>query len=347
MKMKQEKVIADISYQSILRFFLVCFSLLFVWYIKDVLVIVFIAVLLALIMEPAVDKMWKRYKIPRVFGAGLLFSLTLLALGLIVYVAAPPLAHEIGQMGTNMPGYIQRIDYQSIMDNGHSLGLSSSDLQDILLNISASLKNAASYLVAGTLSLLGGIISAVLIMVIAFYLVLEDNGIEKFVRAAVPEEFQPQCMHTVKKIEKKLGHWFIGQISLGVIVGLLSFIGLTLIGVPYALVLAIVAGTFELVPYIGPTLSAIPAVIIGATVSPTVAAMVFILYFFIQEFENYLIVPKVMEKSVGLHPVVIIIAATIGGQLGGVAGMILAVPIATILSIIVADIKEFKSEKNN
>ena len=132
--------------------------------------------------------------------------------------------------------------------------------------------------------------------------------------------------------------------TLGLIIGFLSFVVLYAIGVPYALVLAIIAGTLELVPYIGPILSAIPAVIIALTVSPTMAALTFILYFFIQEFENYLIVPKVMEKSVGLHPIVTIIAAIIGGQLAGIIGMILAIPITTIVFIIAEDIK---AEKNS
>ncbi|MFA7169646.1 MAG: AI-2E family transporter [Candidatus Paceibacterota bacterium] len=341
--MKKEKQLIDISYESILRFFAVSFSLLFLYYIKDVIFIVFIAVLLALTMEPMVDRLQKKNRIPRVFGAGLLFASTLVVVILLVYAIAPTLAREIGQMAANLPKYIEKIDFGYIIDNGHNIGLQTSDIQDILLNLSVALKNAASYLLSGTLGFLGGIFSAVLIVVISFYLVLEDDGIEKFVRAALPVEMQTQCMRIVKKIEKKLGQWFVGQVTLGIIVGALSFIGLLVIGVPYALVLALIAGVLELIPYIGPLLSAIPAILVAATVSPSIAALTFILYFFIQEFENYVIVPKVMEKSVGLHPVIIIIAATIGGQLAGVAGMILAVPIATIASIIFEDIKNAKN----
>lgn len=340
--MNKEKIVIDISYESVLRFFLVSFTLFFVYYIRDVIFIMFVAMLLALTMEPAVDRL-QRSGIPRVFGAGLLFLSTLAIVGIIVYAAAPPLAQEIGQLAANLPAYINNINFQYLVDSGHNLGLSSSDLQDILLNLSTSLKNAAAYLFTGTLSFLGGIFSAVLIIVIAFYLVLEDNGVEKLVRAAAPIRMQDRFMHLVKKIEKKLGHWFVGQISLGFIVGMLSLIGLSVIGVPYALVLAIIAGAFELIPYIGPMLSAIPAVLVGITVSPATAVLVFILYFLIQEFENYLIVPKVMEKSVGLHPVIIIIAVAIGGQIGGVPGMILSVPMATIISIILEDIRNEKT----
>lgn len=337
--MKKQKVLIDITYESILRFFLVSFMLLFLYYIKNVIFIVFVSVLIALTMEPAVDRMQRKNGVPRVFGAGLLFASSLIVIAMLTYAITPTLAREIAQMANYLPNYVEKIDFRFIINNGQNMGLDSSTLQDILMNLSAALKNAAAYLLSGALSFLGGIFSAILIAVISFYLVLEDNGIEKFANAVMPKEIQPQCMRIIKKIEKKLGQWFVGQLTLGVIIGAFSFVGLSIIGIPYALVLALLAGTFELIPYIGPILSAIPAVLIGATISPSTAAFVFVLYFFIQEFENYLIVPKVMEKSVGLHPVVIIIAATIGGQLAGVAGMILAVPIATIASIIFEDIK--------
>ena len=151
-------------------------------------------------------------------------------------------------------------------------------------------------------------------------------------------------MRIIKKVEFKLGKWFVGQLALGFIVGLLSYIGLTILGIPHPLILAIIAGTMELVPYIGPTLASIPAIIFAFTVSPLLAALTLVLYFLIQQFENYLIVPKVMEKSVGLHPVIIIIAMLIGGQLAGILGVILAIPVTTIASII---LEEFYGKKKS
>jgi predicted PurR-regulated permease PerM len=181
---------------------------------------------------------------------------------------------------------------------------------------------------------MGGFISAILILVISFYLVIEKNGVERFVKEAVPNNLQPRVLKIVERIQLKLSRWFIGQLSLGFIVGSMSFVGLHLLGVPYALVLGIIAGILELIPYLGPTLSAIPAIIIAFTVSPILALLTLILYFLIQQFENYLIVPKVMEKSVNLHPVIIIIVILIGGKFAGITGAILAVPTATIISIV-------------
>lgn len=337
--MKKEKIVIDVSYESILRFFLVSFSLFFLYYIKDVIFIILIAVLLALIMEPAVDGMQKENKIPRVFGAGLLFMSVFTVLGMIVYTVAPILAKEVGQLAANIPGYVNQFDVEYFASNRQNFGMFSSNFQSILSSASDSLASATTSLLSGALGFFGGVLSAILIFVISFYLVIEDNGIEKFVKASVPNDLQPQFMRIVKKIEAKMGRWFVGQITLGFIVGFLSFVGLYAIGVPYALALALIAGLFELIPYIGPTLSAIPAMLVALTISPGTMVLVFILYFFIQQFENHLIVPKVMEKSVGLHPVIIIFAALIGGQLAGVPGIVLAIPVATIISIILEDIK--------
>lgn len=341
--MKKEKLLIDISYESILRFFVVVFVLFFFYHIRDVVFTILIAVLLALTMEPAVDRMQKK-GIPRVFGTGFIFASTIVAILLLIYIVTPTLAKELTLMANTLPHYFDKIDFSHLMDNEQGMSLGSGAAQNIMDKLSAALSGVAGYLVTGTMGFLGGIFSAILIAVISFYLVLEDDGIEKFIRATLPKGFHEQGVRIIKKTETKLGQWFVGQLTLGLIVGAFSFIGLSLIGVPYALVLAIIAGTLELIPYIGPMLSAIPAILIAFTVSPAIAAMTFVLYFLIQEFENYLIVPKVMEKSVGLHPVIIIMAAAIGEQLSGIVGMILAVPMATVIAIVYEDIRNERAK---
>ncbi len=163
---------------------------------------------------------------------------------------------------------------------------------------------------------------------------VEKNGVERLVKQTIPLNLQTKVLRVIGKIEFKLSRWFLGQLALGFIIGLMSYIGLSILGVPYALVLAIIAGLFELIPYIGPWLSAIPAILIALTISPTLAGAVLILYFIIQELENYLIVPKVMEKSVDIHPVITIMAMMIGGQLAGLVGVILAVPVAAMVLVV-------------
>lgn len=350
--MDTRKIKADLSYESIIKFFVVLFILFFVIYLRGIIFIVFISIVLALIMNPAVDRMQKK-KIPRVAGTASLFLLAFIFVGLLIYMVAPPLAKEVGNLSSNFPTYMENIglNYNALSNQDLIINNSfdykiSEPFQNVLLEASKTLKNITSNIIVGVLSLLGGILSVILILVISFYLVVEEDGVEKFVRTLIPSEFRPQALRIIKKVEIKLGKWFMGQLFLGFIVGLLSFIGLTIIGVPYALVLAIIAGSMELIPYIGPTLSGIPAIIIAFTISPLLAVLTFILYFFIQQLENYLIVPKVMEKSVGLHPVIIIIAMLVGGQLAGVLGIILAIPVTTIVSIILEDMYSHKQKES-
>ncbi len=348
--MENQKQTVDLSYESIIKFFIVLFALFAIVYLRGIIFIIFISIILALIMNPAVDRMQKK-NIPRVAGAASLFLAAFIFFGLLVYIAAPPLAKELGALASHFPAYMKNIglDYAAISDQNLVVDSSfdykiSEPLQNILLEASRSLKDVTSNILFGILGFLGGILSAVLILVISFYLIVEENGVEKFVQALVPVEYRNQALRIIKKVEIKLGKWFIGQLFLGFIIGLVTFIGLYIIGVPYALVLGIIAGVLELVPYIGPALSAIPAIAIAFTISPFLAAATLILYFFIQQFENYLIVPKVMEKSVGLHPVIIIVAMLIGGQFAGIMGIILAIPVTTIISIILGDFYSHKEK---
>ena len=350
--MDSQKIRVNISYESIFKFFIVLFILLFLIYLRGIIFIVFISMILTLIMNPAVDKMQQK-KIPRVVGAASLFLSAFVFIGLLIYIVAPPLAKEVGTLASNFPTYLENagLDYnmisnQNIIVDGSFDYKISEPFQNILFEASKTLKDITSNIVVGILGFLGGVLTVILIIVISFYLVVEKNGVEKFVKTLVPAEFRPQALRVIRKVEIKLGKWFIGQLFLGLIVGFLSFIGLTILGVPYALVLAIIAGSMELIPYIGPALSSIPAIIIAFTISPILAVLVFALYFVIQQLENYLIVPKVMEKSVGLHPVIIIIAMLVGGQLAGVLGIILAIPVTTIVSIILEDIYTHKEEIN-
>ncbi len=129
-----------------------------------------------------------------------------------------------------------------------------------------------------------------------------------------------------------------GQIVLSLIIGLGSFIALTILQIPYALPLAILTGFMEVVPVIGPIISAIPAILLGYLVSPILALWVALAYFIIQQLENHLIVPQVMKHAVGLNPLVVILAVAVGGRLLGISGALLAVPITVVIQIITEEV---------
>jgi predicted PurR-regulated permease PerM len=145
-------------------------------------------------------------------------------------------------------------------------------------------------------------------------------------------------MQLVNRMQDKIGLWLRGQIILSVIIFLLTYLGLSILGVKYALVLALVAGLTEFVPYLGPILAAIPAVFFAFTQDPMLAVFVIVLYYIIQLFENNFIVPQLMQKVVGLNPVVSIVVLLIGFKVGGIIGVILAIPVATAIGVFAKDI---------
>jgi len=146
-------------------------------------------------------------------------------------------------------------------------------------------------------------------------------------------------------IEAGLGAWVRGEIILMIIVGMLSFVGLTLLQVPYALSLAVWAGLLEIVPIIGPILSAVPAVLVALLVSPVLAVAVVALYFIVQQLENHLIVPNVMRRAVGVNPLITILTLMVGAKLAGISGAVLSVPLVVLLKIILKDIFQPQGEE--
>jgi predicted PurR-regulated permease PerM len=169
-------------------------------------------------------------------------------------------------------------------------------------------------------------------------MVVEEDTARKYFRNIAPLEYQPYLAQLFSRMQKRIGAWLRGQIILGLLVGTAVYIGLSLLGVKYALLLAIIAAFLEVVPYVGPVLSLIPAAIIGFAQSPVTGLLVVGVYFIVQQLENNLFVPKVMQKVTGLNPVVSIIALMVGIKFGGLIGAILSIPVATMIAVVLEDL---------
>jgi predicted PurR-regulated permease PerM len=175
-------------------------------------------------------------------------------------------------------------------------------------------------------------------LVISFYLTAEENGMKNFVKNLVPFKHQSYTLNLVTKIQRKMGSWVLGQVILSIVIFGVTYLGLSILKVEYALVLALIAGLLEIIPLIGPIIAAVPAVFFAFLKNPPLALAVIILYIVIQQLENQVIVPVVMSRSVGLNPVVVIIGVLVGASLGGVLGAIIAIPIISGVSIFINDI---------
>ncbi len=338
--MPTPKTTINISTSTILRVIFIILCLVFLFAIRDILVLLFFAVIIA----SAVDlptRFFDKLKIPRILSVLVIYLIFIgLVIGLLM-LFIPSLAREIKDFSNEFPGYadslyqkIQRIQdgslkYQKIVD----------EIQKILGNIGETLRESAGNILSKTLGIFGGLASALLVLVISFYLAVQKEGIQNLLRGITPKKHETYVLNLWARAQKKMGHWFQGQLFLALVVGVMVYIGLSILHIRFAFLLAIIAGILELVPYIGPVLSAVPAVILAFFQAPVLAVWVLVVYIVVQQLENNLLVPLIMKKVVGLNPVAVIIALLIGGKLLGILGIILAVPAAAVLAEFFRDIK--------
>lgn len=342
-----KSTVVEISSKTILRVLFIFLLLLFLYAIKNILAIVFVAFVLASALDPWIDSLQAK-KIPRSVGILLMFIIGLGIFSFVISLLIPPISEQIQALSKNFPKYYEQTvsSFSSIRDTSEQYGFPQSAEQGIS-SLSSSLDNFTRGIFTTLASIFGGFVSFFGVLVLTFYMTVEEDGMKKFLRSIAPVKYQPYLIHKIHQIQYKLGQWLRGQIFLCIIIGILAYIGLLILGVHYALVLALLAGILEFIPVIGPILGAIPAIFLAFTQSPFKALLVLILYIVIQQLENQVIVPKVMQKSVGLNPIIIILSMLIGARLGGLFGVVLAVPAATILSIFFVDFFEDKKVRDN
>ncbi len=335
-----------ISTGTIFKVILILLALWFVYQIRSIIGILFVSIIFTAGIIPWVDWLENK-KIPRVLGTSVIYAVVLGIFSLIVVLIIPPLSDQVGQIVSAFPEYYEKIvkGFETLESSNDSAIASS--IQGGLESINEALRNAASGILSSLVSVFGGFASFLSVVVITFYLVLERNGFKKIIHSISPVQYQPYLIQLSNRITTKLGSWLRGQLLLSLIIFLMSYIGLLLLNVKYALVLALIAGLFEFIPIIGPIIGAIPALFLSFAESPGKALMVLILYIVIQQLENQIVVPKVMQKSVGLNPVIVIIAMLIGGQLGGMLGIILAIPVAAIIQVFSSDFFGQRRAKDN
>jgi predicted PurR-regulated permease PerM len=342
--MAQSKTIT-ISPGTIFRIIFIILALIFLYLIRDVIVIFIFALIVASAIAPAVNLLAK-IKIPRVLGALIVYIVLIGLLGLLLSLVVPSIAKDIKDLSFNLPNYIEFLS-----DKFESFQRASSRYQDIinqfqkfLAGTGDLLRKSASELFSTAIDVFGGIFSLLVVLVISFYLSVQKQGVQHVLTAITPHEHRDYILSLWERSQRKLGRWLQGQLFLGIIVGVLVYIGLSLLNIKFALLLAVLAGILEIFPYIGPAMAAIPAVILGFLQAPILGLWVLILYIVIQQMENHLIVPLVIGKIVKLNPVAVILALLIGGRLGGIPGMILAVPIAAVLAEFLRDLIRKKKQ---
>lgn len=325
----------NVSTVTILKVLAVLLAVWFLWAIKEIVLLFLISIIIASAIDPLADFLYRK-RIPRALSVLLVYASFIALFGFIVAMLVPPITQQFKQISESnfYDQFSSKVGLYR--DNLGETGIGRA-IENSIRNFAG---NFAGTLFQTTKGVITGFISVITVLAVSFYLTVEENGMKNLIRHLTPYRHQAYAMKLVNKIQKKIGAWVLGQLVLSAIIFGLTFIGLTLLKIEFALVLAVIAGVLEIIPYIGPIVSVIPALFFAFLQNPALALAVLVLYIIIQQLENHILVPVVMSKSVGLNPVLVIMGILIGGALGGVLGAVIAVPILSGISVFVWDIME-------
>lgn len=316
----------EISHKTIFFTLAVLGLIWFIIQILDILLLLFVSIILVSTLHSPVKWLADK-RIPRPFSILFFYILIFAVFGGGIALLIPSFVEQTKTLLLNLPLLLEDIN---------RFFLYQIPTQELLKPLTGSVNFFGGSIFKYTWGFFGNIVTLVTLFVLTFYLLLRWDNLGSVLGAGFGSE--ERINRLLNRIESGLGNWVRGEIVLMLIIGLMSYLGLSLLGVPYALPLAIFAGLLEIIPIIGPIISAIPAIVFTLPISPILAVAIAALYFLIQQLENNLIVPKVMEKAVGIDPLATILALMIGAKLMGVAGAVLAVPLALLVKIILLDL---------
>lgn len=342
-----EHQVIDIHTSSILKVIFILLALVFLYLVRDVIIILFLAIIIASAVGPFANWLEEK-RMPRLLGVLLLylafFGLVVLLLSLVV----PFLASELGQLTQALPKFVSSLS--SALEKaqqttpGHYFDFFS-EVQNLLDSFTQFLQVYSQSAINLIVNVFGGVLSFIAIIIISFYLSVMRKGIIGFIGSILPEKYEDYVISLWKRSEYMVGRWLQGQLLMALSVGLMVFVGLSLLNVRYALLLGVLAMVLEIVPIVGPVISAIPGIILAFYQSPNLGIWVIVFYIAVQQIESHIFAPLILGKTLGLNPVTVIIALLIGGKIAGLLGVLLAVPVAVVIVEILEDLARQKESR--
>ncbi len=317
------------------------------WHVRDLLLVMFASIVFASAVGPVAHRLTE-YKVPRTAAVTLVYGLFLGGLLSVVLFFIPPVLEDTASLLSSLPQYLSDLNVSGAVapekiQRTQSL-LQGLPFSETTQNLDSFVRAASGDALAAVGLIFGGVLSFLLIVVFSFYFAVNERGVEDFLRIVTPHEYEAYILNLWKRSQHKIGLWLQGQVVLAVLIGVLVYLGLTILGIPYALVLAVIAGAFELFPVFGPILASVPAIGIGFAPGGALGALLVAgFYLILQQFENHLIYPLVVTKVVGVPPLLVIIALLLGAELAGILGILLSVPVAAILHEVFKDMDHARS----
>jgi len=319
----------EISHRTIIFTAVFIFALWLVSEIKDILFLLFIALMMMAALEPLVKKL-ESLKLPRWLAIVFIYIFLISFFGIAFAGIIPPLVDQTSVLINSLPALIKEIDL---------IGID----QTIVNGFVSQLGNAPAGVIGFFISLFSNLATVLVVAILNFYLLMERKNLNQYLAKLLEKEGERQVIEILEKIEIRLGSWIRAEITLMTFVGIISYFGFRLLGLEFALPLAIIAGILEIIPNFGPIAATIPAVLAGLAMSGWHALAALSWCFIVQQLENNFIVPRVMKKVVGLNPLVTILSLSVGLRLAGIAGATLAIPVVLALEVVFAEFARQKS----
>jgi predicted PurR-regulated permease PerM len=331
-----KEVNVTITPRTIINIVLTLLGLWVAYQIRDVLTLIFIVIGLVIAFS-SIIKSWEKY-LPRTLSIVVLYTILILVFIITAALIVPILVSQL----TDFLGFVQTelltrgISGDNVIQQFHDnleMALHGEGIQGFE-QLFIQFRGSLGAVYSTTVGFLGGIVAIFTVLISSFYLLLDEENFQKFIRMLFPKSEQNRASMIMDHISAKMGNYLRGQLLLMLSIGVVIGIALAILGVPYPLLLGIWAGLMELFPYVGPVLGAVPGVFLAFTTLGMVKGLIaLVIYLIVQQLENQFLAPKIMGKALGLSPVVIIFALLIGGKLFGLVGLLIAVPVAGAISV--------------
>lgn len=315
----------EISRRTIVFTFFFFLLLWFFFFIKDLILELFVALLIMTVLNPLVNSLTK-IKIPRPIAVLISYLGVIGVIGVLIVNLSPPLIDQTTSFVNNLPVYIETL--------GIAPQFGDNAVQEFLGQIGILPAHFAEI----ALSVFSNIIEVITVLVFAFYLLVSRNNLDEQFSYFFGKDSKEKIDNIIDKLEFRLGGWVRGQLLLMLIVGIATYIGLRLLSFPFALPLSILAGLLEVVPFVGPIIAAVPAVIIGFGISPVIGFATVALAFLIQQLEGYVFVPAIMQRSVGISSFVVLLSLAVGFRLFGFVGAIISIPAVLTIEVLMKEL---------
>jgi len=306
-----------------------------VWILHSLVLLVLTSIVIASAIEPGIGGLVRR-KIPRVLSVLFMYLVVFGLTFAVVFYFLPPILVDFQGILSLLPQYLGALNlpppFNAVVGGGGESLLQS------LFSVQGTFPLSGEGAFALLATIFGGVFSFLIVVVLSFYFALQETGVEDFIRLASPTEHEEYLVSLWHRARNKIGLWMQGQVLSSLIGGVLAYLGLLILGVPYAFLLALFTAAAMLVPIFGSFIAAFPAMMIGfSTEGATLALLVGGLYLIINQFEAHLIHPLVVNKVVGIPPLLVILALIVGAELAGFLGVLLAIPLAATLREFLTD----------